>query len=955
MTSDRPCHYLALLLLALRIRWALMLVVVTTCLVLLAGADEASAQAPLVTIQTRVVGTGQNPYSTQVGSNTYSATGAGPGYHVVALNRATLALVSNNTYGLDFTSLNAMNNDISGLDNTALVIISSMGPPSLVGSIPAVENVATYLGGTGLGYIIGGTGFFLGTKTPSAYSLIGVPGSGAPATQVSTIANPDTDGNISGVLVQDIQSNYAFTYSKFVAIQTMTGSQNNTIMIGNTAFQAPPLAAGTPGGFHVLIVKRATIDRIATDSTVVVLHSSYATNSSTTSTAASETSRMASDLSSYQNGLTTGNLVVIIASLGNNPGFNFGSGTGGASFADLETISEVITQLDGAGNLAALGAKGYYSIIGIPNSGDPTLSPEVRSYATPQLSGNITAVMQQNNSGLFTPVGSSAFPNASLDLSLYSTAFAAPSQWPVAAHGSDAACPTGDQQCAAYKWISWQVICAGNTLCTDEDVRGHYTDLNLSSSVCGGSFPNLSYPSQPTTQPAGFTFSKTIFNQVVAQLTIERKLCSDIQGFFSNNLTSQVVLATLLANDLQAAYSAVQTDVDLPPSMSAPPFNILGLWRDALMVAQVVAGGIQPELVPVIATANALLYLQMQFNNTPAGASNNQVLATVGDLATQINSSLSAGIASFGVLENLLLTDWSKLQTIGTKIQNAQSGSPWFWSTDTTENISTQLASVYTVSFYQALMHAKYEIVNFYDVSFSNPSNYSYSYGCNPQYGVCCCSGSIYSPPSGAWASDGVGDIFMAVSQHDGSYPSNTLTSKLFSTMNLYSWDFFLNVRGWSYMVNAYPQGWSDFQARGLCGSSSSVCAAPLTNLEPGLPGDILPRDLATPLDDPGACAPVARGSKGKLHKSPCRQRGTRGRRAQVISHPLFAIVQGDGGSRSCVQADGDLAHDFDSASFLAQTARRRTSKAEIRYCAAPCLPVRGTSMAPLGTRPATL
>jgi hypothetical protein len=949
MTSGTFYLYFTRPLLAIWFRRALMLILFAACLVLLPGTDNASAQSPLVTIRTRVVGTGPNPYSTQVGGSTYNATGAGPGYHVVALNRATLALVSNNTYGLDFTSLNSMYNDVAGLGNNVLVIISSIGPAATISSqaISFLDDVAAFLGGTGNHYIYGGT------MSPSAYSLIGVPASGASANQVSTYADPDTDGNISGALILDTQSNYAFTYSTFVTIQTMAGPQNNTIMIGSTTFQAPPLAAGTQGGFHVLIVKRATIDRIKTDPTVVILHSSYATNSSTASTAASETRRMASDLSTYQNGLATGNLVFIIASLGNNPGFNFESG--GASSADFETIIGVIAQLGGAGNLNALGFNGYYSIIGIPNSGDPTLSPEVRSYATPQLSGNITAVMQQNNLGLFTPVSSSAFPKASLDLSLYSTAYAAPSQWPVAAHGSDAACPTGDQQCAAYKWISWQIICAGNPSCTDEDVRGHYTDLNLNSSVCSGSFPRLSYPSQPTTQPAGFTFSQQVFNQVVTQLGIERGLCSDIQSFFTNNLTSQVVLATLLTNDLQSAYSAVQTDVQLPAGMSAPPFNILGVWRDALMVAQIVAGGLQPELVPVIATGNALLYLQMQFNNTPTGASNNQVVATVGNLATQIGNSLSSGLASFGVLENLLLTDWIKLQTIGTKIQNAQQGSPWFWSTDTTANIATQLASAYTVRFYQALMRAKYEIVNFYSVPFSKPSDYSYSYGCNIQFGVCCCSGSVYSPPSGAWVSDGSGDLYMAVSRHDGSYPSNTLTSKLFSTMNLYSWDFFLSSRGWSYFVNANPQGWSDYQARGTCGSSSSVCASPLTNLKPGLPGAVLPRRLATPLDDPGACAPVAHGSKGKLHKSPCKPRGNGKRHTQDLSHPSFTTMHGEDGSRYRVQADGDLAHDFDAASCPAPRASRSAAETELRYCVVPRMPVRSTCIAPLRTRQAPL
>jgi hypothetical protein len=404
-----------------------------------AGAANAANPPPLVTIQTRVVGTGSNPYSTQVGNGplapptTYTATGAGPGYHVVALNRATLALVVNNTYGLDFNSLNSMSNDVTGLGSGVLVIISSIGPPTSIASqaISFLNNVAANVGGAGPRFM-----YSAGSpRSPAAYSLIGITGAPAPPTQVSTYADPDTSGNISGALVLDIQSNYAFVWSKFVTIQTMTGPQQDTIMIGNKAFEAPPLPAGT-GGFHLLVLKRTTIDRIATDPKVVVLHTSYATNSDH-STSDSETARMASDLTLLPTDPSS-NLLFIIASLGRNPGFNINSS---AALANYITIEDAIGHLGGSGNLDALLDNGYYSLIGVPGFADPTAAPEVRSYATPQLSGNITAVMQQNAFGVFTPVSFSAFPpNASLDLSLYSTALAAPTKWPVAPRGSGA-CP----------------------------------------------------------------------------------------------------------------------------------------------------------------------------------------------------------------------------------------------------------------------------------------------------------------------------------------------------------------------------------------------------------------------------------------------------------------------------------------------------------------------------------
>lgn len=441
----------------------------------------------------------------------------------------------------------------------------------------------------------------------------------------------------------------------------------------------------------MLIVKRATLNQIATDPTVVIFHSSYATNASDATIAASEIQRMASDLSVFANGLQTGNLIFIITSLGCNPGFNLSSLI---TVVDMGTIDGVINnQLGGAGDLTNLGSNGYYSIIGVPNSGSATLSPEVRSWATPQLAGNITAVLQQNNFGEFTPVNVSAAAGVALDLSLLPTALAPPSQWPVAANGSDAVCPMGDQQCAAYKWISWQLICAGNPACTDEDIRGYYADVALSVSAV----QNLKYPSQPTVQPAGFSFLPKVFSQVQGQLAIEIQLALDVRAWFMN--VQDVISDLAITGDLslQTAITNVQSDVQLPQSTQLP-FNPVGVIRDAVMVATIVAGAVQPELVPAFAGTNTVLYLLMQFNNAPSGASGNQFVAEEGQLFNQIQTAFKSAKYGNGILETIVLTDWIKLQTIGTNIENASSSSSaWFFGPTTEGDIVNAATNAYTL------------------------------------------------------------------------------------------------------------------------------------------------------------------------------------------------------------------------------------------------------------------
>lgn len=171
-----------------------------------------------------------------------------------------------------------------------------------------------------------------------------------------------------------------------------------------------------------------------------------------------------------------------------------------------------------------------------------------------------------------------------------------------------------------------------------------------------------------------------------------------------------------------------------------------------------------------------------------------------------------------------MLSDWNKLQTIGTKIENAKSSSsgPWFWGPETSGEIVAGLTKAFTVSFYQSLMASKYQMVSFYNVPFCDPSSYSYQYGCQTYQGVtfCSCSGSVYSPPAGAWINFG-NNIVMAISPSDGSYPSTALTNKPFNTMHLYSPDFFFTQRSWSTIAGTLPQGWSDYLQNGACFGSA--------------------------------------------------------------------------------------------------------------------------------------
>ncbi|MGH8064792.1 MAG: hypothetical protein ACRERE_06035 [Candidatus Entotheonellia bacterium] len=74
-------------------------------------------------------------------------------------------------------------------------------------------------------------------------------------------ATPDQIGNISGVLIRDNYRNYTFTYNAPpVPFSTATDLQTvtHTITVNGTAYVSDSLQ-GAPGGFHLLIVDRKTL------------------------------------------------------------------------------------------------------------------------------------------------------------------------------------------------------------------------------------------------------------------------------------------------------------------------------------------------------------------------------------------------------------------------------------------------------------------------------------------------------------------------------------------------------------------------------------------------------------------------------------------------------------------------------------------------------------------------
>lgn len=749
---------------------------------------------PITPIQTRITQTnasGAVNYTVQVGSSRYSSgylQGAS-GFFVVALDRTTLAFLSSQLY-LDGSNLPAMPLAIVTMPQSAMLIINSVGPPSQFpySAYYAYGAMFESMGGTAAAALSVATSTFAST-----YSLIGNPGrSAGTGVEYSSHLNANTTGNIDGVLIPDNQGNFAYFSPDFVQVQTSAGANRDTTMIGTAAWQAPALPAGAVGGMHVVIARRDRLDRAGSDPDVVLLNQAYALNSSAMD---SELARMAADFDTYAAGLADGSLLLVLASIGST----------GAQYQNPYSTQDLMTVIDAAIAAGGTGdfllySPGTYALVGYAGAG--ALAPEARSWASPSSSGNITAVLRRDENGWFAPIAADAI--GGLEYGLYAVAYQPPSPWPIADSGSGT-CPAADGPCLAYQYISAMLRCGYYVNCMYADVRAVYADTNESLSSFQTTLTGMACPGD-LVPPVQVGFTCATFAAVQAQVLTELKYAQAVLELYDN---VNGVLVALVSNDggkLQAAYNNVTSNIQASPSSNVT-LDLLAAVRTAVMVG---APFVSAEFAPAMGIASAGLYLGMTLSNTPTGEHATSLVAEETELYGQISSQFLASQAAVGQMFGLVLSDWNKLSYVGLRVQEGAPG--WGWESGASAMVETGMLAGQQLAYYQALMAARFQVVDFYGVSFSSPSDYSYQSDCGGR--TCNCTKYVYAPPSWAYSRQ-ANDIYMLATPSN-HYPTSTLVSAL-QGLGVSMYDVFVNARGWSALRNVPPAGWPDFQKYGAC------------------------------------------------------------------------------------------------------------------------------------------
>lgn len=770
-----------------------------------------------VGIQTRVVsgdGSEASDYSVIVGTNTYVAPpldgGGSAGFHLVVLSRQTLALVTNTSYAANPGALSALQTELqNGLDETMLLVLDSMGPPGNLLPIPPLEAVIAAFGGTPAAlYDVSQIQY------AAVYSLIGNQGlKSGHGFERSNLVNPQTSGSINAVLRPDLAGNYFPVASSFVTLQTSAGASQDTLMIGTNAFPAP-LPLGAQSGFHLAILRADILDQAAGNPAVVLLNQSYATGIANPAQSVTELGRLQEDLASYQTQIASGQTVVLLASVGPQPIYCTTSVCGFDEFPVaiyLEALQAFIrTNLGGVGDLMNAGAGTYYSMVGIPWPGGTHRPQTVENRSWTRASGmngsvNLAVLMHPNPQGWYVPLASDTV--GGVDYRLFEIASQPPVPWPVAPNSSAAPCAAGDQECAAYQWISLQLT--GNNL----SIRDEYIVTTADFAGYTNLLGRLAYDSSSSN-----SFSEVTFDAVKSQLLVELGDVPYVQSLYEKYVGVVNAMTQEQTSMLLATLGNVISDIQAPAAANVT-LNAEGILRFMIQVGAAVTT-IDPEVKAALGVVNALFYLGYSKNKDAAGNGDNVIADEVSNLAGDIGTSFVNNREGVAATFQEILTDWEKLNTVASLVNSTPGpGNGFAWEIGTTGSLLAAMEPAFELGFYQALLPTRFQQVVFVNVPFSNPNAYTYQDDCSisPYGAYCKCHSDVYVPPPFDYlAVELTGPVgqynIYVIATADLQYPVGNLMTNTLPSLGVYPSDLFQGLGTWTGVLpTVAPQGWQDY------------------------------------------------------------------------------------------------------------------------------------------------
>jgi hypothetical protein len=508
--------------------------------------------------------------------------------------------------------------------------------------------------------------------------------------------------NVDGYVAPDSNGNYTFIETDFVRYDI---TPDGTITIGGKAYTAADSfrngGCDVSNSFRLVVADRATLN--------VTANNSYCTAESD-----DQIGWFIGDLS----GAINETQLVFIGTNGHPIPTNWNFGNDGDP--RFQGFAKEVAQLGGYWETVAyLTPNDAFSLVG--SAAPPTGTPAARSRAresssvypdhpTGELHGELARIKRNL---WYSPLD--ADPTGLANLGFYQIL----AQSPVAFPHPNPAIP---DEVSAYQYISQQLC--GNSTCS---VRDQYRDLNVDF---GQYYSQLQGMQDPNTKQACPDVATSAFCIVRQQLLTEFKYIDNIQNYYKN--LQALWLGTQAPNILSilSDQSNVEANLPTPPPPSAPTPSL------GMTIANVFLSLLSylPEVGPVFGVVDTAMNVGNSLYTDSSGNQTISLATNVGQLENQAIDQFTGQGNSIATMFDFIYQDWGKIQSLGSNLVSAQSGSPWYWDTTAASQILSAMKPGVEAAYYRSLMSNLYAIGSFMPTCPGAPPFCKYSWPASPIY-----------------------------------------------------------------------------------------------------------------------------------------------------------------------------------------------------------------------------
>ena len=549
-----------------------------------------------------------------------------PFWQVLVLDRKTLGLVSNTTYGClpptgcgyKNTKADAMINDLAGLDDTKLVIaaLHHVARPVFTDAQELKRIGAPKLDGSHIRFGYG--------------SVIGVPG--LPQGRAFSRLVPDDHQNTAGAdmvgyLTPDQYFHYTFLPKDRVQFDTRatpSAGFDNAMQVAGTLYQTK--LGSLSGGYHVVVLDGFTLAQ--RDGGFF----------QTGRTDAAGATAAANQMTAFLKQKVAPDDVVLIDSV-DLPGEAPLNGS-----ADKTALRDLASAVDAVGgtrdlfNRSGIKANSRYSLIGWGGAaeGDGQETSTIKDPVPGD--GRLRGVFTPDNASLFRPTTSSAFgdpPETLADLIVQPAG-----KWPL--DGNDEA-----QKAIAY------IGSKNNELGTDP--RSAYWIQGFNEATWDGlatTVGQMAYPGD------GHGFKEPAFKDAQTELAKEMRFVGRVRRYMSD------LAQPFDADSAISSWAKLTTVTDAVSEKIKPPEQKGTVAALRIVAGLATIGGLASSKVLegiAVAYEVGLHFLIKE----PGGDDEGSITAPAHELAADMISRLAEAQDSFRRLGNIIVSDYDKLQTVG--------------------------------------------------------------------------------------------------------------------------------------------------------------------------------------------------------------------------------------------------------------------------------------------------